>query len=95
MNDECACYNQVIYLDKNSMNTNENICGSGRRMQLFILMSGKCYLNNYNRGNDKYFDYRQVSIIRRALVGNKIGDHSDVVGASPVGAAPTASSFSS
>ena len=39
-------------------------------------------------------DYRQVSNIRRTLVGNKIVDHSDVVGASPVGAAPTTSSFS-
>ena len=38
--------------------------------------------------------YRQVSNIRRALVGNKIVDHSDVVGASPVGAVPTTSSFS-
>ena len=28
------------------------------------------------------------------LVGNKIVDRSDVVGASPVGAAPTTSSFS-
>ena len=34
-------------------------------------------------------DYRQVSNISRTLVGNKIVDHSDVVGASPVGAAPT------
>ena len=33
--------------------------------------------------------YRQVSNISRTLVG----DHSDVVGASPVGAAPTTSSF--
>ena len=38
--------------------------------------------------------YRQVSNIRRTLVGNRIVDHSDVVGASPVGAAPTTSSFS-
>ena len=38
--------------------------------------------------------YRQVSNIRRTLIGNKIVDHSDVVGASPVGAAPTTSSFS-
>ena len=38
--------------------------------------------------------YRQVSNIRRTLAGNKIDDHSDVVGASPVGAAPTASSLS-
>ena len=42
-------------------------------------------------GNDYY---RQVSNIRRTLVSNKIVDHSDVVGASPVGAAPTTSSFS-
>ena len=33
-------------------------------------------------------------LLRRTLVGNKIVDHSDVVGASPVGAALTASSFS-
>ena len=38
--------------------------------------------------------YRQVSNIRRTLIGNKIVDHSDVVGALPVGAAPTTSSFS-
>ena len=38
--------------------------------------------------------YRQTSNIIRTLVGNKIVDHSDVVGASPVGAAPTTSSFS-
>ena len=36
-------------------------------------------------------NYRKVSNIRRILVGNKIVDHSDVVGASPVGAAPTTS----
>ena len=38
--------------------------------------------------------YRQVVNIRRTLIGNKVVDHSDVVGASPVGAAPTTSSFS-
>ena len=38
--------------------------------------------------------YRQVSNIRRTLVGNEIVDHSDVVGSSPVGAATTTSSFS-
>ena len=41
-----------------------------------------------------YDMYRKTSNIRRTLVGNKIVDHSDVVGASPVGAAPTTSSFS-
>ena len=39
--------------------------------------------------------YPQTSNISHSLVGNKIVDHSDVVGASPVGAAPTTSSFSS
>ena len=39
-------------------------------------------------------NYRQVSNIRATLEANKIVDHSDVVGASPVGAAPTTSSFS-
>ena len=36
---------------------------------------------------------RQISNICRTLVENKIADHSDIVGASPVGAAPTTSSF--
>ena len=31
--------------------------------------------------------------ISRCLVGNKLTDHSDVIEASPVGDAPTASSF--
>ena len=38
-------------------------------------------------------NYRKTSNISRTLVGNKIVDNSDVVGASPVGAAPTTSSF--
>ena len=38
--------------------------------------------------------YRKTSNIRRTSVGNKIIDHSNVVGTSPVGAAPTTSSFS-
>ena len=40
-----------------------------------------------------FINYRQASNIRRTLVGNMIVEHSDVVGASPVGAAPTTSSF--
>ena len=39
-------------------------------------------------------DYRQTSNISCTLVANQIFDHSDVVGAPPVGAAPTSSSFS-
>ena len=40
-----------------------------------------------------YIDYHQTFNISRPLVGNKIVDHSDVVGASHVGTAPTTSSF--
>ena len=39
-------------------------------------------------------EYCHTSNISRTFVGNKMVDHSDVVGASPFGAAPTTSSFS-
>ena len=38
-------------------------------------------------------EYRQTSYISGTWVSNNIAGHSDVVGASPVGAAPTTSSF--
>ena len=38
--------------------------------------------------------YHKTSNISRTVVGNKIVDNSDEVGASPVGGAPTTSSFS-
>ena len=38
--------------------------------------------------------YRKTSNISRTSVGDEIVDNSDVVGASPVGTAPTTSSFS-
>ena len=38
--------------------------------------------------------YHKTSNVRRILVGNEIIDHADEVGASPVGAASTTSSFS-
>ena len=41
-----------------------------------------------------YYDYRQTANISHTLTSNTIVDHSDVVGAKPVGAAPTTSSFS-
>ena len=39
-------------------------------------------------------NYRQTSNISRVLMGNNIFDHSDILGASPVGAASTTSSLS-
>ena len=50
------------------------------------------YFLYLNKQLNKY--YRKTSNISRTLVGNEIVDNSDVVGASPVGAAPTTSSFS-
>ena len=41
-----------------------------------------------------HFVHRKTSNISHTLIGNKIVDNSDAVGASPVGAAPTTSSFS-
>ena len=38
--------------------------------------------------------YTVKSLIQDTIIGNKIVDHADVVEASPVGAAPTTSSFS-
>ena len=38
--------------------------------------------------------YSQTSNMSHTLIGNKIVDHSDVVGGSPVSAAPPTSSFS-
>ena len=43
---------------------------------------------NYHWSLDKD-EYCQTSNIRHTLAGNKTVDHSDVVGALPVGAAPT------
>ena len=46
------------------------------------------------RWYDMVFANSKAFNISRTLVGNKIVDNSDVVGASHVGAAPTTSSFS-
>ena len=43
--------------------------------------------------NKPNITYRKTSNISRILIGNKIVDHSNVVGASPVGATPTTSSL--
>ena len=51
------------------------------------------YIIHTDKQPSTYDTYRKTSNIRRVLVGNKIVDHSEVVGASPVGAAPTTSSF--
>ena len=49
--------------------------------------------SQHHQGLNTRGKYCQVSDISRTSVGNNIVDLSDVVGASPVGAAPTTSSF--
>ena len=51
--------------------------------------ANKTFLEGFLNG-----EYRQTSTLSRTLVGKTIADHSDLVGASPVGAAPTTSLFS-
>ena len=67
------------------------------------MLKGNHYMFSHNVTRLKYWialkkhidinTYSQTSNIRTTLVSNKIVEHSDVVGASPVGAAPTTSSF--
>ena len=61
-----------------------------------MLSNYQCYAQYwiYTILSNDFLFYRQVSNISRTLLGNWIVDHSDVVGASPVGAASTTSSFS-
>ena len=62
----------------------------------FLAMCTPTYVDVLTHGwlPCREYIYRQTSNIRCTLVGNKIIDHIDVVGASPVGAALTTSSFS-
>ena len=64
-----------------------SICGIDRKHDLRCASKSTITQNIHKH-------YRQVSNISHTLVGNKIVDHSDVVGASLVGAAPTTFSFS-
>ena len=52
------------------------------------------HVRKYEDGTRLIMYYRKTSNISRTLVGNKLVDNSEVVGASPVGAAQTTSSFS-
>ena len=56
-------------------------------------MSSFVILTMYNNSNSSvsvnHEECHKTSIISRALICNEIADHSDVVGVSPVGAAPT------
>ena len=79
-----------------------DVAGTGVSNSVFISLSVS-YNNVMNAlsellaySGEKYVSqqYCQTYNISCTLVSNKIVDHSDVVGASPVGTAPTTSSFS-
>ena len=69
-----------------------------KQIQIITSSTGIAYSRDMEMSGTLYHicfkSYRKTSNISRTLVGNKIVDNSDVVGASPVGAAPTTSSFS-
>ena len=64
----------------------------------FQLRRGMLDGHSHDSANEQYYvrdymsAYRQASNISPTLVGNKFVDHSDAVGASPVGDAPATSS---
>ena len=66
----------------------------GKLVTKNILYTSLRLPREFLRSRRKYTIYRQIYNIRRILIGDTIDDHSDEVGASPVGAAPTTSSFS-
>ena len=66
---------------------------------ILVDLRGSCVLASaihcmYSLCMFMYCTYRQASNVNHPLVGSKIVDHSNVAGASPVGAAPTTSPLS-
>ena len=68
-------------------------CITLRWVYPLLMWSRQYWYKNYDRWARIWNIYRQTSNISRTLLSDNIVDHSDVVGASPVGAAPTTSSF--
>ena len=64
-------------------------------MAKFHIVKIKCLysVSEYLGSGNEYKIWHEITVKHLIKVGNKIVDHSDVVGASPVGAAQTTSSF--
>ena len=86
-------YTVLLYWSFNSLNPGRcgNNCNSLPLSDAYGITRPQ-WVKSYSKS--VVFRYRPVSNISRNLVGNEIVDHSDIVGASPVDAAPTTSSFS-
>ena len=85
-------HNEIWQVSRDLHPRNVTMLGSNTSPERFTQCPKRVTISITPRSDDSY--YRKISNIRRTLVGNNIVDHSDVVGASPVGAAPTTSSFS-
>ena len=66
----------------------------------FRVVQQTCFMDTLRKSTVHFLheqshkEYHQTSSISRPSLGNKFVGHSDVAGASPVGAAPNTSSFS-
>ena len=79
----------------NTLSYYHNQIGNMNYYPLFrVRLWNKVYMRCMSLYCYGHIKYRKTSNIRHTIVGNKIVYHSDVVGASPVCAAPTTSSFS-
>ena len=92
-------YQNCMYHKTGSVRFSMNLSNVQRLISLLILAESNVWLPHHSRieihlVHEHKYTYHQTSNISRTLVGNTIVDHSDVVGASPVGTAPTTSSFS-
>ena len=75
--------------------SNFYICAMQKRFEFRYLAHNILFCWHHDMCRARLYKiYRKTSSISRTLAGNKTVDNSDVVGASPVGAAPTTSSFS-
>ena len=91
----CVCHEIYLYCHQNNLNKAISVNRFGESYSPTIacpLCKGSIDVHFW--GNDSTQNYCQLFNIRRTSVGNKIVDHSDVVGALPVSTAPTTSSFS-
>ena len=86
----CEMYKIYLWLDQFSLNhSKDKIKQIPNSIKSYLVKQAPCTETQIFQGK-----YRKTSNISRTLVSNEIVDSSDVVGASPAGAAPTTSSFS-
>ena len=88
------CYTIIVYNDAVGCTMFHLFSYPSVKSCLLILCTVMSVFIFFQLSNWEEYSYRKTSNISRTLVGNEIVDNSNVVGASPVGTAPTTSSFS-